>query len=115
MRGAATPLAAYQKATVPLPVPLAPEVIVSHEALLVAVQVQPVVVVTVTVLAPAAAAGWATSANGEVAGCVGLSHRHRLARSIKVAVRGADAPLAAIEKATVPLPVPLAPDIDGDP
>ena len=40
----------------PLPLPLAPEVIVSQEALLVAVQLQPAVVVTLELLAPAVAA-----------------------------------------------------------
>ena len=38
----------------PLPEPLAPEVTVSHEALLVAVHVQPVPAVTFTELVPAA-------------------------------------------------------------
>jgi hypothetical protein len=43
---------------VPVPLPLAPEVIVSQEALLVAVHVQPAVVVTVAVLDPAVAAAF---------------------------------------------------------
>src|SRR4026208_207211 len=50
--------AAIEKATVPLPEPLAPDVMVSQEALLVAVQAQPVVVVTLTLLEPAVAAGF---------------------------------------------------------
>ena len=41
-------LAATDMATLPLPVPLAPEVMESHEAPLVAVQEHPVWVVTVT-------------------------------------------------------------------
>jgi hypothetical protein len=41
-------LAATLKATVPLPVPAVPEVIVSHDALLLAVQVQPLLVDTAT-------------------------------------------------------------------
>jgi hypothetical protein len=40
--------AATSNATVPLPLPLAPDVIVSQEALLVAVQVHPLIVVTST-------------------------------------------------------------------
>jgi len=51
-------LAAMEKATVPLPEPLAPDVMASHESLLVAVQEQPLVVVTVALLDPAAAAGF---------------------------------------------------------
>ena len=49
-------LAAAVKATAPLPLPLAPEVIVSQFALLVAVQRQPPGEVTVTVPVPPAAA-----------------------------------------------------------
>jgi hypothetical protein len=41
-----------------LPLPLAPEVIVNQEALLVALQLQPAVVVTLAVLDPAAAGGF---------------------------------------------------------
>ena len=42
----------------PLPLPLAPDVMVNQEALLVAVHAQPAVVVTVAVLDPAAATGF---------------------------------------------------------
>jgi len=55
VRGDADVFAAMLKATVPFPLPLAPEVIDNHEALLVAVQLQPAVVVTPTMLDPAAA------------------------------------------------------------
>jgi hypothetical protein len=41
--------------TLPLPVPLAPDVIVMNEAVVAAVHVQPLCVVTVTVEAPPAA------------------------------------------------------------
>ena len=51
-------LAAMEKATVPLPEPLVPDVMASHESLLVAVQEQPLVVVTVALLDPAVAAGF---------------------------------------------------------
>ena len=57
VRGDVSGLAAMENATVPLPLPLAPEVMVNHASLLVAVQVQPVVVVTVALLEPAAAVG----------------------------------------------------------
>ena len=50
-------LAAMEKATVPLPEPLVPDVMASHESLLVAVQEQPLVVVTVALPVPAVDAG----------------------------------------------------------
>ena len=57
VRGDVTVFAAMEKATVPLPLPLAPDVIVIQAALLVAVQLQPVVVETVELLELAAAVG----------------------------------------------------------
>lgn len=45
-------LAAIEKATVPLPLPLAPDVMVSQDALLVAVHAQPLPVVMLTELEP---------------------------------------------------------------
>ena len=57
VRGEVAVLAAMEKATEPLPLPLAPDVMVSQASLLVAAQVQPVVVVTVALLEPAAAVG----------------------------------------------------------
>ena len=57
VRGDVAVFAAMENATVPLPLPLAPAVIVSQVALLVAVQVQPVAVVTVALLVPATAVG----------------------------------------------------------
>ena len=57
MRGDVVVLAAIEKAVVPLPLPVAPDVIVSHELLLVAVQEQPLVVVTVALPMPAVDAG----------------------------------------------------------
>jgi hypothetical protein len=58
VRGEVELLAVKLKATVPLPVPLAPEVIVNQVAFLVAVHVQPALVVTLTVLDPALAPGF---------------------------------------------------------
>jgi hypothetical protein len=56
LRDAVLVLAAAVNATVPLPVPLAPPVTVSHAALLVAVHAQPAPAVTPTEpVAPAAA------------------------------------------------------------
>ncbi len=48
MRAVVAVLAATDRATVPLPLPLAPLVTVSHEAVLAAVHAQPVGLVTVT-------------------------------------------------------------------
>ena len=48
---------ATEYATVPLPLPLAPDVIVSHEALLAAAHVHPAAVVTLALLELAVAAG----------------------------------------------------------
>jgi hypothetical protein len=57
VRAVVTGLAATESATVPFPLPLAPLVIVSHDALLVAVHAQPARLVTDTLAAwPAATA-----------------------------------------------------------
>jgi len=61
VRGDVDVFAAMENATVPLPDPLAPDVIVSQEALLVAVQLHPDVVVTLALLEPAVAAGFSES------------------------------------------------------
>ena len=50
--------AAIENVTVPLPLPLTPDVIVSQKSWLVAVQLQPVAVVTVVLPELAAAAGF---------------------------------------------------------
>ena len=62
MRGDVDELAAIEKATAPLPVPLAPEMMVSQEALLVAVQLQPARVVTLELPVLADAPGVGRSA-----------------------------------------------------
>jgi hypothetical protein len=54
-------LAAIEKLTRPLPLPLAPEEIVIHGVLVVAVQAQPAAAVTSTPVAPPAAAGVSVS------------------------------------------------------
>ena len=57
MRGKVVVLAASEKAVVTVPLPVDPDVIVSHELLLVAVQEQPLVVVSVALPVPAVDAG----------------------------------------------------------
>ena len=106
-------LAATLSDTVPLPVPDAPAVTVIQLALLVAVRAQPVVPVTVNdtdppaaptfwligdrLNAPHAAASWLT-----VKVCPA---------TVTVPVRAVPAGLAATLSATVPPPVPLAPEV----
>ena len=82
--------------TVPLPLPVAPAVIVSHASLLVAVQAQPVDVVTATVPVPAADATFADAgeivAEQVIAACVTVNV---LPPTVSVPVRGAVAVFAA--------------------
>jgi hypothetical protein len=56
VRGEAAVFGSIENATVPLPIPLTPVVIVSQESLLVAVQLQPAAVVTLALVAPPFAA-----------------------------------------------------------
>ena len=96
--------------TVPLPLPLAPEVIVSHAALLVAVQAHPAALVTGTLPVPPPA--------GTLAVVVAIENAQPLpCVSVKVwppmvSVPERDPPVvAAAVYWTVPLPLPLAPDV----
>ena len=57
VRGDAVVFASIENATVPLPLPLTPDVMVSHELLLVAVHVQPVAAVTPLLLVVALGPG----------------------------------------------------------
>ena len=57
-RGDVDAFASIVNATVPLPLPLTPAVMVNHESLLVAVQSQLAAVVTPTLFEPPAAAGF---------------------------------------------------------
>jgi hypothetical protein len=96
--------------TVPLPEPLAPLVIVNHDALLVAVQLHPVGAVTVIEAVPPAAAMvravldsvyvHATPACVTVTVCPAI---------VRVALRDEVAVFAVAVTVTVPLPDPLAP------
>ncbi len=106
--------AAMEKATVPLPLPLTPDVMLSQVALLVAVQLQPVVVVTLALLELAAAVGF--SEIGETVNEQGGAAPAWVTVTVwpamvSVPVRGDVAVLAAIEKATAPFPLPLAPEV----
>ena len=114
VRGDAAVLAAMENATVPLPLPLAPVVIVSQASLLVAVQLQPVAVVTLALLELAAAAG--VSAVGDTVnvhggGAPAWATVPVWPATVSVPVRGDVDVFPAIEKATVPLPLPLTPDV----
>ena len=93
-----------------MPVPLAPEVIVSHAALLVAVQSQPVEAVTESVFVPPpAGADWTsgmTLNEQDPAGCVTVNV---WPATVRVPVRATPVVFAAAEKLTRPFPVPDAP------
>jgi hypothetical protein len=105
-------LGATLKATPPVPVPLAPPVMVIQEALLLASHEQPAAVVTVLLPAPPSASNaWLT---GEtlyeqlVPDCVTLKVVPAI---VSVPDRFGAAGLAATLKDAVPLPVPLAPPV----
>ena len=104
--------AAIEKATVPFPEPLAPDVMVSQEALLVAVQAQPAVVVTVALLELAPAAGLKEVGDTlKEQGAAAWVTVTVCPATVSVPMRDVVAGLAAIEKATVPVPVALGPEV----
>ena len=114
VRDEAPVFVAMEKVTVPLPFPLTPDVMLSHEVLLVAVHVQPAAAVTLVLLVLAAAAGF--SAVGETVMAQGGSVPAWVTVTVwpamvKVPVRGDVAVLAAMEKATAPFPLPLPPEV----
>jgi len=112
VRGDVAVLAAMENATAPFPLPLAPDVMASQEALLVAVQLQPAGVVTVLPLKLAAAPG--VSAVGDTVNVQGTPAWVTVTvwpAMVRVPVRGDVSGLAAMENATVPLPLPLAPEV----
>ena len=105
--------AAAAKATTPVPLPAAPDVTVSQDALLDAVQAHPLVDVTLTEpVPPAAPSAWLVAesvyAHGGItcAACVNLSVCPPI---VSVPVRGLPVVLAVMLIVTVPLPVPFAP------
>ncbi len=104
--------AATENATVPLPLPLAPEVIVTQESGVVAVHAQAAAAVTVTLPLPPDAAtacdvGVIVMSHGMPA-CVTVNV---LPAIVSVPVRGDTDVFAAELKLTDPLPDPDAPDI----
>lgn len=108
--------AANDNATLPLPLPLLPAVIVIHESFAAADHAHPAVVVTVTVVDDAPAGTFAdcgvianahAGGGGVAAACVIVE---TCPATVTVPVRLAPV-LAAIESATLPLPVPLAPAV----
>ena len=111
VRASAVVFDATLKPTVPLSLPLAPDVTLNHVALLAAVHAQPVVVVTEMVpdVAPAGAVI-------EVGDTVKLHAEASLTTKMRPPIvrkplRANEEVFAAALKATVPLPVPLAPDV----
>ena len=112
MRWAVEVLVAALKVTVPLPFPLAPPLMVSQAALLVAVQAQPLAAVTAVVDDPAAAAsvrdvGETPKAHDAPVWVIVTV----CPATVSVALRGAADVLVAALKVTVPLPEPLAPPL----
>jgi hypothetical protein len=106
--------ASMEKATVPLPLPLTPEVIVSHESLLVAVQLQPAAAVTLLLLEVAVAGGFSDvgeTLNVQGAGAPACVTVTACPAMVSVPVRGVVAVLAAMENAAAPFPLPLAPEV----
>ncbi len=107
-------LAAMEKATVPLPLPVTPDVMLSQETLLVAVHEQPVAVVTLALLEPATAAGFSEvgetvkEQDGAAPAWVTVTVWPAM---VSVPVRDDVAVLAAMANATAPLPLPPAPDV----
>ena len=94
---------------VPLPLPLAPLVIVIQAAVVVAVQLQPWVVVTWTSTLPPCWSNVCEVGLIEYVHAVACVTVNVLPAIVSVPVRSAPE-LAATENVTVPLPLPLAPD-----
>lgn len=106
--------AATLKPTFPFPVPVAPDVMVIHGALLLAVHAQPPPAVTVTIPVLAAAATFASV--GEMEYVHGEGTATAACVTVKVCVAIVAVPVraapvfAATLKPTDPFPVPVAPD-----
>src|SRR4051794_30645245 len=102
--------AAAVKLTVPLPVPLAPAVIVTQPALLADVHEQPAVVVTATLPEPPAAAKFCDAGERLNAQLAAASVTVKVwPATVNVADRAAVVVFAAAVNVTVPPPVPVAP------
>lgn len=110
-RDAVVVFAAAVKSAVPPPLPVAPLVIVTHEAALVAFQVQPAPVVTVTApVPPVAATDWLVEemAYEQAPACVRVNADPAI---VSVPTRLVVAVFAEKPNATVPVPEPEAPDV----
>lgn len=110
-REEAVVFAATAYATVPLPLPAAPETMVTHGAELPALHAQPAPVVTDT--DPVVAAAGTVDAVGDTAklqpaACVTVNGCPAI---VSVAVRAVAKVFAAIAYATFPLPLPAAPEV----
>ena len=111
LREAVDVFAKVEKFTVPFPEPLAPLVIVIHEALSVAVHAQPLPAVTVTLDVPAAAATATFVGDGVIvqgALCVMVTACPPI---VIAPLRGDVDVFAVTEYVTVPFPEPLAPPV----
>ena len=104
-------LAAALNATVPVPLPLAPLVTVSHDVLLLTpVHAQPASVVTVVEpVPPVAATDWLAGSSANVQDVAACVTENVWPPMVIVPVRELVFGFAEALKATVPLPLPLAP------
>lgn len=105
--------AAALRTTVPAPAPPAPEVIVSHDALLVALHVQLAAVLTARFsIPPAGGTDWVVGVTPKVQASDAAWATVTVCPAIvNVPVRLAADAFAAAEKVAVPLPVPVAPPV----
>lgn len=112
VRGAALLFGATEKLVEPFPEPLAPPVMVTHDVLLVAVQLHPVAAITLTdELVPGAA-------TDRLEGEIEYEHQAALWLTVngcpaivRVPVRGCVVVLAVALNVTVPFPLPAAPPV----
>lgn len=104
-------LAAMRNATEPEPLPCAPDVMVIHDALLLAVQVQPLSVETATVALPAPAVTVCPSGIVKRHGAASCITRTRLSLTTISPSRIEGTLFGAARKATFPLPCPEAGEI----
>jgi hypothetical protein len=112
LRAAVVVFAAALMPTVPLPLPLAPDVTLNHVSLLAAVHGQPVPAVTLTVpVPPAAVIAWLVGLIAYVHAAAAWLTVKVAPAIVKVPLREVVAVFAAALIPTVPLPLPLAPEV----
>ncbi len=110
VRGVVTVLADADRFTVPLPDPLLPDVIVSHEPLRVAVQVHPAAAVTATATEPAVSPMFCVAGDAPYVQATPTWLTVMVCpATVSVPVRAVVVPLAAAANVTEPLPLPVAP------